>query len=352
MASIELGLFDIQQVDPLSDLDHQATFNQRLNDLAFADELGISIAFVAERHYLPTYRCQASSIWLGAASQRTTSMRLGVLAYTLPITPPVRLAEEIAVLDQLTGGRIEVGIGLGHRAEELVANGVDPEDRITIFQERLAIMEGLWAGGEVTSKSSHSPVANVFLHPTPVQQPHPPLWFAGTQANAAMWAGQHGMNLAIGFAPGDRLFGATASFRHGLAIRKTRPMPEDNIRRGQIALMRQVYIGPTDKSVRREMTADLMRLGELDQPGTAANRADRKRQAGEQYDRLIKENIFIAGAPETVARAIVDARNQLGSNLFLANVYAAGIDQDRVRRTMTLLAGPVRDEIDSLTTRV
>lgn len=352
MASIELGLFDIQQVDPLSDADHETVFKDRLDDLAYADKLGFAIAFVAERHYLRTYRCQASSVWLGAASQRTTSMRLGVLAHTLPITPPVRLAEEIALLDQLTGGRIEVGVGLGHREEELVANSVDPADRIAIFQERLAIMEGLWAGGSVTVDSQHNRITDVFLHPKPVQQPHPPLWFAGTQPNAALWAGQHGMNLAIGFAPSDQLFGATASFRHGLALRKSRTEANDDIRRGQVALMRQMYVGPTDKKVRAEMIADLMRLGELDQPATAANRADRKRQATEHYERLLNEDIFIAGDPETVARSIVDARNKLGSSLILANVYAAGIEQDRVRRTMELLAGPVRAALDDLTTRI
>jgi alkanesulfonate monooxygenase SsuD/methylene tetrahydromethanopterin reductase-like flavin-dependent oxidoreductase (luciferase family) len=352
MASIELGLFDIQQVDPLSELDHQDVFNQRLDDLELADQLGIAIAFVAERHYLPTYRCQASSVWLGAVSQRTKSMRLGVLAHTLPICPPIRVAEEIALLDQLTNGRIEVGLGLGHRAEELIANGVDPSDRITIFQERLAILEGLWAGGEVTFESAHTQVKGAFIHPRPVQQPHPPLWFAGTQSSAAMWAGQHGMNLAIGFAPDEQLFGATASFRHGLAIRKTRSAPEGDLRRGQIALMRQLYLGPSDASVRKEMVGDLMRLGELDQPATKANRADRKRQADEQYERLIREHIFVAGTPEKVARMIVDTRNKLGASLFLANVYAAGIEQERVRRTMTLLAGPVRDAIDSLTTRL
>jgi len=352
MASIELGLFDIQQVDPLCEADDHTVLSQRLDDLAVADQLGFDIAFVAERHYLTTYRCQASSVWLGAASQRTARMRLGVLAHTLPIKPPARLAEEIAQLDQITNGRIEVGLGLGHRTDELLANHVDPEDRITIFQERLAILEGLWAGGTVSYDGEHTKLTNVFIHPTPVQRPHPPLWFAGTQASAAMWAGQHGMNLAIGFAPDDQLFGATAAFRHGLAIRQTRNQPEHEIRHGQIALMRQVIVGESDERVRAEMIADLMRLGELEQTATEANRPDRERQATEQYQRLIDENVFIAGAPETVARAIIDARNTLGSSLLLANVYAAGIDQERVRRTMTLLAGPVREQLDALTLRI
>src|SRR5687768_774360 len=156
MASIELGLFDIQQVDPLSEEDDATVFRNRLDDLALADELGLAIAFTAERHYLSTYRSQSTSVWLGAASQRTRTIRLGALGYTLPIVPPLRLAEEVAQLDQLSGGRIEVGLGLGHRMEELVANGVDPANRVAIFQQRLAIMEGLWAGGAVTYVSPHT----------------------------------------------------------------------------------------------------------------------------------------------------------------------------------------------------
>lgn len=352
MASIELGLFDIQQVDPLSDEDAATILRSRLDDLTLADDLGLSIAFTAERHYLKSYRCQATSVWLGAASQRTSRIRLGTLGYTLPITPPVRLAEEIAQLDLITGGRIEVGVGLGHRSEELIANGIDPSDRIASFQERLAIMEGLWAGGTVTYESRHTVVKDVFIHPLPLQRPHPPIWFAGTEANAAMWAGQHGMNLAIGFGTSDAIFGATASFRHGLAMRKMRGPESDAIRRGQIALMRQVYLGDTDKAVKSEMTADLLRLGELNQSATPANRADRKREASRQFQRLINDEVFLAGSPETVAKAIVDARNKLGTSLFLANIYAGGIDRERSQRTMRLLATEVSDALDSPTTRV
>jgi hypothetical protein len=64
---------------------------------------------------------------------------------------------------------------------------------------------------------------------------------------------------------------------------------------------------------------------------------------------LIDDEIFIAGSPETVAKAILDARNKLGTNVFLANVYAAGIDRERLHRTIRALAGPVSDAIGELT---
>jgi alkanesulfonate monooxygenase SsuD/methylene tetrahydromethanopterin reductase-like flavin-dependent oxidoreductase (luciferase family) len=352
MALIELGLFDIQQIDPLDEGDHQAFYTRHLDDLALADSLGLDIAFVAERHYLTTFRCQASSVWLGAATQRTQSMRLGTLAYTVPITPPVRLAEEIALLDQISGGRIEVGLGLGHRVEELEVNAIDPAHRIDIFQERVAIMEGLWAGGTVSYESGWTSVKEAYLHPRPIQQPNPPLWFAGTDPTSAMWAGQHGMNLAIGFASSDQLFGATAAFRHGVGIRRTRQSDQDSVRRGQIALMRHVYIGESDAAAATEMIDDLVRLGELNTSATEANRSDRRQQAAEHYAHLIEKEVFISGGPELVAKAILDGRNKLGSNVFLGNVYAAGIEPERVRRSITLLATEVRDALDSLVTRI
>src|SRR5262249_19975206 len=138
---ITLGLFDIMQIDPTDAAGHADVYRRRLDDLAYADEIGLKIAFTAERHFMGHYRSSAPTAWLGAASQRTRRIRLGVLAYTLPLHSPVRLAEEVAVLDHLSGGRLEVGVGLGHRPEELVAIGVDPAQRIPVFQERLAIMQ-------------------------------------------------------------------------------------------------------------------------------------------------------------------------------------------------------------------
>lgn len=343
--TIRLGLFDIHQIDPTVETDAAAVFRDRLDDLAYADALGgFDVAFTAERHYLTTYRCQAAGVWLGAVSQRVATMRLGTLAYTLPIHPPLALAEEIATLDQLTGGRIEVGVGLGHRPEELVANGVDPARRIALFQERLAILEGLLSGGQVTVESDHTTLREAFIHPIPVQQPHPPLWFAGTDATATTWAGQHGMNLAIGFAPSDALFGATAGFRQGVAIRERRtPEPtQDGIRRGQVALMRHTYVADTDEQAEREMLDDLVRLkGGVDE----GDRADRRAAARADLARLIDQEIFVAGGPETVAAKILRSRATLGAELYLANVYAAGVEQERVRRTLRLLAGPVRDAL-------
>jgi alkanesulfonate monooxygenase SsuD/methylene tetrahydromethanopterin reductase-like flavin-dependent oxidoreductase (luciferase family) len=238
---MQLGLFDIQQIDPTDPDSHAAVYERRLADVALADELGLEAAFTAERHFMPTYRASAPGAWLGAASQRTRQIRLGVLAYTLPIRPPVALAEEVAVLDHLTRGRLDVGLGLGHRPQELAALGVDPQQRIAIFQERLAIMQALWSGGQVTIESDHNTLREVTIHPLPLQQPYPPLWFAGTQPGGTSWAGANGLNLAVGFAPLRDLVPATAAFKGGRqalarSVAEGTALPTG----GRIALIRHV----------------------------------------------------------------------------------------------------------------
>jgi alkanesulfonate monooxygenase SsuD/methylene tetrahydromethanopterin reductase-like flavin-dependent oxidoreductase (luciferase family) len=345
--SLALGLFDILQIDPTDPANHAEVYRRRLDDLAYADEIGLDVAFTAERHFMAHYRAPAPTAWLGAASQRTRRMRLGVLAYTLPLHSPVRLAEEVAVLDHLSGGRLEVGLGLGHRPEELAAIGVEPSKRIPIFQERLAIMQALWSGGQVSIESEHNTVREVAINPTPLQEPHPPLWYAGTDAGAASWAGSYGLSLAVGFAPLRDLIATTAGFKAGRLARQEVPDEAPAPGEGRIALMRHLYLAESDERAKEEMTDDLVRLQSLHHQADEGSRADRRAAAAEEAERLIRDEIYVAGSPETVARAIGLAHRTHGIDLFLGNPYAAGIDDERVRRTMRLLAVDVRQALEA-----
>jgi alkanesulfonate monooxygenase SsuD/methylene tetrahydromethanopterin reductase-like flavin-dependent oxidoreductase (luciferase family) len=335
----DLGLFDVMQADPLRNLSLHEVYRARLDDLELADELGFAIAFCAERHFTPLCQCPAPGAWLGAASQRTSRMRLGVLGYTLPIHHPVRLAEEIALLDQLTGGRLEVGLGLGHRPEELVALGVDPNRRIDHFQENLAILEGLLSGGQVTIESEFNRIHEAAIHPPPVQSPYPPLWYAGTDPDAVNWAASRGMSVAVGFRPARDLAEAAVAFHAG---RIEFLQKETGVAAGRFALMRHAYVADSDERALAEMTGDLYRLGAR-HGDDAGSRAGRKSQAADAAKRLVADEVYLAGGPETVADAIQQARNTLGIDLFLADVYGAGMDPERIQGTMRRLAGPVRE---------
>jgi alkanesulfonate monooxygenase SsuD/methylene tetrahydromethanopterin reductase-like flavin-dependent oxidoreductase (luciferase family) len=336
---MELGLFDILQIDPMDQRDHSQVYERKLADLEIADRLGFRYYFTAERHFMPQFRCPAATPWISAVSQRTRVMRLGVMAYTLPIQAPVALAEEIGILDWLSGGRLEVGLGLGHRIEELEALGVDPAKRIPIFQERAALLQALWTGGAVSIDSEFTTIRSAAIWPLPSQQPHPPLWFAGSDPRAALWAGSIGMSLAIGFKPVEALKPAAKAFREAVAYRN-QSEPERRLpREGRLAMMRQVYIAESDDRAIEEMTDDVFRLHA--HGAGEGGRTSNRETAGQAVAEMIADEVFIAGSPETVAQQISELHGQLGVDVFLANVYASSIDQERIERALNLLATEV-----------
>ncbi|MGC4189690.1 MAG: LLM class flavin-dependent oxidoreductase [Thermomicrobiales bacterium] len=347
MGPLSLGLFDIMQVDPGRESAIADLYAQRLDTLAFADVLGYTVAFSAERHFLPNYACPSATAWVAAATQRTSRMRLGMLGYTLPIHNPIALAEEIAVLDLLSRGRLEVGLGLGHRIEELVALGVDPGERITLFQERLAILQALWSGGTIAFERGGVVARDVAIAPLPEQTPHPPLWFAGTEPAGAHWMGARGLGLAVGFKPTQALIPAVAAFLAGRAVRTPEAVESEPARpAGTIALMRPVYLSDSDDRALDEIADDLLLLDE--QLGNAVgpgSRADRKADAQARAEGLLRDEVMFAGGVESVAQAIVQARKTLRFDLLLANVHAAGVSDERVQRTVRRLAEEVRPRL-------
>ena len=341
---VSLGLFDIMQVDPGRENEIADLFARRLDALAYADTLGYTVAFSAERHFMPSYACASATAWVAAATQRTTRMRLGMLGYALPIHHPIGLAEEIAMLDLLSRGRLEAGFGLGHRIEELVALGVDPGERITLFQERLAIMQALWSGGTIAFERGNVIAREVAIAPLPEQTPHPPLWFAGTDPAGAHWMGQRGLGLAVGFKPTQALVPAVAAFMAGRIARDPEAIAAEPVRpAGTIALMRPVYLSDSDERAMDEIADDLVLLDEkLGRASGEGSRADRKADARTRAEGMLRDEVMFAGGVESVAAAILAARRALRFDLLLANVHAAGVSDERVERTMRLLAEEVR----------
>jgi alkanesulfonate monooxygenase SsuD/methylene tetrahydromethanopterin reductase-like flavin-dependent oxidoreductase (luciferase family) len=274
-------------------------------------------------------------------------MRLGMLGYTLPIRQPVQLAEEVAMVDQISGGRVEVGFGLGHRVEELLALGVAPEQRIRIFQERIAIVQALWTGGRVSFEGEGIVVRDTAIWPLPAQQPHPPIWFAGTEPIAAHWMGSRGYGLAVGFKPTNDLVAGVTAWRAGAAGQSEElraALPERPV--GSLALMRHLLVAESNERAMDEIADDLVRLNEaVAGESGEGSRADRREEARAKTRELIDTGVMIAGGPGEVAAMIGTEREALGFDLLLANIHAAGVEPERVHRTIRLLSGEVRERL-------
>ena len=138
--------------------------------------------------------CPSPNLFLAALSQRTSRMRIGALVNVLPTYDPLRLTEEIAVLDQLCAGRLDLGVGRGVSPYELAYFGVSDEDSRALFTETLDVVTTALATGRMVHRGERLRDYDVELSVRPVQQPHPPLWYASSNTNSAEWAGRTGIN--------------------------------------------------------------------------------------------------------------------------------------------------------------
>jgi alkanesulfonate monooxygenase SsuD/methylene tetrahydromethanopterin reductase-like flavin-dependent oxidoreductase (luciferase family) len=139
------------------------------------------------------------SVFLAAVAQRTRTLRFGPMVYLLPLYHPLRLAEEIAMLDQMSHGRLDVGIGRGRSPIELMLYGRDMADAQAVFEEAFAVVQLALTKDHVNFAGKHFTFRDVPTELRPMQQPHPPFWYGvGTPDSAAQYAEQgfHGVTLA------------------------------------------------------------------------------------------------------------------------------------------------------------
>ncbi|CAN5689352.1 hypothetical protein BH23CHL2_BH23CHL2_30860 [soil metagenome] len=332
---LEFGLFDILQVDPARPT--AEIFRERLAHHQMADQLGLDYVFLAERHFMPLYRAASPGLLLAALSETTENIRLGVLAYTLALHHPVLLAEEISTLDHLTGGRLEAGIGLGHRPQEISGLGYPAEHRQAIFLENLTIMRQAWDGKPFKFDGALHHVDNIFVDP-PLQRPHPPIWFAGGDPQITGWASRNGLSLGVGFAPDETLAQSTEAY--------WKETPPEGAPRQRVALMRHVYVADSSDQAREEIITDLVNLGAdlVANPRGIPNVPDRpptREEAEAQYEDQNARQIVVSGDAEKVAETIATSMETIQANVFLANIHLTLVEDERLRRTLRLFAEEV-----------
>lgn len=155
-------------------------FYDDMGDLAAkAEHLGLDYLWLPEHHFSPDGYAPSPNVVAAALTQRTSRIRIAHGIAVLPYYHPVRMAEDVALLDILSNGRFEPGLGIGWRAEEFAAFGIDVRQRGSRTDESLEIMTRLWAGERVTFHGKHFDLDDVLLMPPPVQQPGPRLWVGG-----------------------------------------------------------------------------------------------------------------------------------------------------------------------------
>jgi alkanesulfonate monooxygenase SsuD/methylene tetrahydromethanopterin reductase-like flavin-dependent oxidoreductase (luciferase family) len=162
-----------------------ALYAATLDQIAYAERLGFDAVWLAERHLREDGFMPAPPPIAAAVAARTVSIRIGIAVPGLPLHNALLLAEQVAVLDQLSGGRVELAVGAGVSAEEFAAFGVPWRQRAGRFREAVQVLRLLFSGERISFKGRFYDLAGVRLSPPPLQAGGPPLWMSAGNARAA-----------------------------------------------------------------------------------------------------------------------------------------------------------------------
>jgi alkanesulfonate monooxygenase SsuD/methylene tetrahydromethanopterin reductase-like flavin-dependent oxidoreductase (luciferase family) len=185
---MEFGIFDHLDRNhlPLRDF-----YEARLNLIEAYDAAGFYAYHVAEHHFTPLGMAPSPSVFLSAVAQRTRRLRFGPLVYALPLHHPLRLLEEICMLDHLSGGRLEIGFGRGSSPVEIGFYGQNPETAQEVYAEALElILQGL-SRKRLDFTGRYFSLDHVPLEIEPLQKPHPPIWYGVHSVESAQQAARN-----------------------------------------------------------------------------------------------------------------------------------------------------------------
>jgi alkanesulfonate monooxygenase SsuD/methylene tetrahydromethanopterin reductase-like flavin-dependent oxidoreductase (luciferase family) len=302
---MEFGIFD--HVDA-SGVPLQEFYENRFKIVEAYDRGGFYCYHVAEHHQTPLGLAASPAVYLSGVAQRTRTLRFGPLVYTLPLYHPLRLTEEICMLDQMSNGRMQVGIGRGISPIETKGYGVDPAERPERYEEiRQVMMQGLTQKA-VTFKGKFFSFDNVPMELEPLQKPHPPLWIGTSSPESAARAARNGHNF-VSLSTSTDTRKLTDSYRaawkdaHG-----DKPLPKLGLGRfivvadsdaAAMALARRAY------KVWHDSYHHLWR-----KHGTVPTQGERARE----FDEIMHGGRGVAGTPETCIKMLREQLGEAGVN--------------------------------------
>jgi alkanesulfonate monooxygenase SsuD/methylene tetrahydromethanopterin reductase-like flavin-dependent oxidoreductase (luciferase family) len=189
---MEFGIFD--HLDR-NDLPLKEFYEARLKLIEAYERAGFYAYHVAEHHSTPIGLAPSPSVFLSAIAQRTKTLRFGPLVYALPLHHPLRLIEEICMVDQLSGGRLEIGFGRGSSSTEVSFYGQDPAQAQDIYTEaRALILEGL-THKTLSFEGKFFSFKDIPMELEPLQKPHPPMWYGVHSPESAERAARQALNM-------------------------------------------------------------------------------------------------------------------------------------------------------------
>jgi alkanesulfonate monooxygenase SsuD/methylene tetrahydromethanopterin reductase-like flavin-dependent oxidoreductase (luciferase family) len=283
----------------------------------------------------------------------TKRLRFGPLVYLLPLYSPLRLIEEICMLDHLSHGRLDVGIGRGVSPFELKFHKVEHDESRDIFIDAYRCISAGLTADTLTYDGKYYAYDNVPIALRPLQQPHPPFWYASSSAVGATWGGEQGLHF-VTLGPTAAAKACIDAYRTALKKRGGPAQPNPEFAGGAvIGVQRHIFVADTDAEAHRfakpAMEAHLANLNWLKvRLGDVGPHARVVIPHGTSYEQMVEHGGVIAGSPQTVRAGIEKLVAELGINYLLTYLFLGTMSFPDAMRSLELFRTEVMPHVEKL----
>ena len=313
-------------------------YREALEEVVLGEELGFDSVWMEEHHGIKDHYWPSPLMVLAGFATRTSRVRLGTDVVVLPFHNPVKVAEDAAMLDVMSDGRLTLGVAIGYRPDEFALFGVSPERRGARFEEQLAIMRRLWTEDAVTFDGEFFQLRDARIEPKPVQAGGIPIYI-GAWGPLGM---KRAATLADAWIPGpvaDLPKILTAREQYHAALRAAGKDPAAVPQ----PLTREVVIAATEEKARELAERHLMVNYRDEYGGGTWNHPLIHGQAAEMASRLdaIGQDRFIVGTPEQCIEKIRTFRDAVGADELICRLFFPGMPHEHIMEELRLLAREV-----------
>ena len=364
MSTLEFGIFDSFGPFEMAEFPTVVdVYEAHMREAQEAEQLGYCYYFFIEHQNSPVCAVTAPNIYLTALASRTSTLRFGLMIYQLPFHHPIRLAQDLATLDQLSHGRLEFGTGTGVIGHEFLRWNLSFEERHEMTAEALKIIVQAWTQHTVTSQGKYWQFDEALPTPPPYQQPHPPIWVAAHSAGSFEYAAKHNYHIAQNIDV-DTVIAEKFAYYRRLWKQHAHPGPMP-----RAFLTRHVHVAETDAQAKAEAAEHLAtsRMADPAFSAAAQNTIARTRRGygpdgmytGEagtperlelrrvfrersrSYDFWIDNGLALVGSPDTVIQKIQEQHDLIGHDVLCTQHGFGHMAPELIKKSIKLLGEEV-----------
>jgi alkanesulfonate monooxygenase SsuD/methylene tetrahydromethanopterin reductase-like flavin-dependent oxidoreductase (luciferase family) len=331
--AMEFGIFDhLDRNDrPLAQF-----YEERLKLIELYDRMGFYGYHLAEHHSTPLGMAPSPSVFLAAVAQRTRRLRFGPLVYILPLYHPLRLVEEICMLDQMSGGRLMLGVGRGISPYEVGYYGVDPAETQARYVETLDLILKALRSESLTFEGKFHRFKDVPMELAPVQKPHPPLWYGVINPDATPWLAKNRINI-VSHVPAPVMGTITERY-----IAENRAAHGREAPLAKMGLGRHIVIAETSGEA---LALARRAYGRWYHSFTVLWKKHSSKPVSasypENFDQLREMGTGIAGSPAEVRDVLLRQLGESGANYFVCRFAFGDLSFDEAQRSLKLFADQI-----------